>query len=85
MAKPKKIGGPKQKLSPKAAAKKKARDDKYNKEAWRKYAKRTAQLRKCRKGQDYDHRTKECVKSSKNRAGGRGGTKNEKTRRRYGY
>ena len=52
---------------------------------WGKYKKRTAQKKKCKKGYDYDHRLKKCVKSSKNRAGGKGGTKNEKTRKRYGY
>ena len=74
-----------QKLSAKAKKNKAARDKKAAMSEYRKFTKRTAQLKKCPKGQDYDHRTKKCVKSSKNRAGGRGGTKNEKTRRRYGY
>ena len=52
---------------------------------WGKYKKRTAQQKGCPKGYDYDHRLKKCVKSSKNRAGGKGGTKNERTRERYGY
>ena len=74
-----------QKLSAKAKKNKAARDKKAAMSEYGKFKKRTAQLKKCPKGQDYDHRTKKCVKSSKNRAGGRGGTKNEKTRRRYGY
>ena len=52
---------------------------------WGKYKKRTAQQKACPKGYDYDHRLRKCVKSSKNRAGGKGGTKNETTRTRYGY
>ena len=52
---------------------------------WGKYKKRTAQVKKCKKGYDFDHRLGKCIKASKNRAGGKGGTKNEKTRRRYGY
>jgi|TARA_R100000084_G_C4523818_1_gene88019 hypothetical protein len=74
-----------QKLSPTARRAKAARDKKYAMSAWGKYKKRTAQKKKCKKGYDYDHRTCKCVKASKNRAGGKGGTKNEKTRRRYGY
>jgi hypothetical protein len=52
---------------------------------WGKYKKRTAQAKKCAKGYDFDHRLGKCIKASKNRAGGKGGTKNEKTQKRYGY
>jgi hypothetical protein len=52
---------------------------------WGKYKKRTAQAKKCKKGFDFDHRLGKCIKASKNRAGGKGGTKNEKTQKRYGY
>ena len=58
-----------QKLSPTARRAKAARDKRYAMSEWGKY----------------DHRTSKCIKSSKNRAGGKNGTKNEKTRRRYGY
>ena len=74
-----------QKLSATARRNKAARDKRYAMSEWGKYKKRTAQQKACPKGYDYDHRLKKCVKSFKNRAGGRGGTKNEKTRRRYGY
>lgn len=74
-----------QKLSATARRAKAARDKRYAMSEWGKYKKRTAQKKKCKKGYDYDHRLKKCVKASKNRAGGRGGTKNETTRRRYGY
>ena len=74
-----------QKLTPKARRKKATRDKKYAMTEWGKYKKRPAQKKKCKKGYDYAHRLKKCVKSSKNRAGGKGGTKNEKTKTRYGY
>ena len=74
-----------QKLSPTARRAKAARDKAYAMSEWGKYKKRTAQKKKCKPGYDYDHRLKKCVKASQNRAGGRGGTKNETTRRRYGY
>jgi len=74
-----------QKLTPTARRKKATRDKKYAMTEWGKYKKRTAQKKKCKKGYDYDHRLKKCVESSKNRAGGKGGTKNETTRKRYGY
>ena len=74
-----------QKLSPTARRAKAARDKAYAMSEWGKYKKRTAQKKKCPDGYDYDHRLKKCVKASKNRAGGRGGTKNEKTKKRYGY
>ena len=47
--------------------------------------KRDAQKKDCPEGYDYDHRLKKCVKSSENRAGGDGGTKNETTQTDYGY
>jgi len=74
-----------QKLSPAARRAKAARDKAYAMSEWGKYKKRTAQKKNCPEGYDYDHRLKKCVKASKNRAGGRGGTKNEKTKKRYGY
>ncbi len=74
-----------QKLSATARRAKAARDKRYAMSEWGKYKKRTAQKKKCKPGYDYDHRLKKCVKASQNRAGGRGGTKNETTRRRYGY
>lgn len=74
-----------QKLSATARRAKAARDKRYAMSDWGKYKKRTAQQKACPKGYDYDHRLKKCVKASKNRAGGRGGTKNEKTKSSYGY
>ena len=74
-----------QKLSATARRNKAARDKRYAMSEWGKYKKRTAQQKACPKGYDYDHRLKKCVKSSKNRAVGKGGTKNERTRQRYGY
>jgi len=74
-----------QKLSPTARRAKAARDKRYAMSEWGKYKKRTAQKIACPKGYDYDHRTKKCIKSSQNRAGGSNGTKNETTRKRYGY
>ena len=74
-----------QKLSLTARRAKRARDKRYAMSEWGKYKKRTAQQKACPQGYDYDHRLKKCVKSSKNRAGGKGGTKNETTQKRYGY
>ena len=74
-----------QKLSIKARSAKAKRDKKYAMSEWGKYKKRTAQAKKCAKGYDFDHRLGKCIKASKNRAGGKGGTKNEKTQRKYGY
>ena len=74
-----------QKLSPTAKRAKAARDKAYAMSEWGKYKKRTAQVKDCPDGHDYDHRTKRCVKASTNRAGGDGGTKNEKTSSSYGY
>ena len=74
-----------QKLSIKARLAKAKRDKKYAMSECGKYKKRTAQAKKCKKGYDFDHRLGKCIKASKNRAGGKGGTKNEKTQKRYGY
>ena len=74
-----------QKLSPASRRAKAARDKAYAMSEWGKKKKRDAQKRNCRKGYDYDHRTRKCIPASKNRAGGEGGTKNEKTSSRYGY
>ena len=74
-----------QKLSPAARRAKAARDKAYAMSEWGKKKKRDAQKRNCRKGYDYDHRTRKCIPASKNRAGGEGGTKNEKTSSRYVY
>ena len=74
-----------QKLSPAARRAKAARDKAYAMSEWGKKKKRDAQKRNCRKGFDYAHRTRKCRPASKNRAGGEGGTKNEKTSSRYGY
>ena len=74
-----------QKLSPAARRAKAARDKAYAMSEWGKKKKRDAQKKDCRKGYDYDHRTKKCIPASKNRAGGKGGTKNEKTSSQYGY
>jgi hypothetical protein len=73
----------KQELSPKAAAAKKKRDKIAAMSEWGKKKKRDAQKKDCKKGYDYDHRTKKCVPASENRAGPKGGTKNEKTKQQY--
>ena len=74
-----------QQLSPQARRDKAARDKRYAMSDWGKYKKRTAQKKKCPEGYDFDHRLKKCVKSSENRAGGDGGTKNETTQSDYDY
>ena len=71
----------KQKLSAKAAAAKKVRDQKYAMSEWGKYKKRTAHAKKCKKGEDYDHASCKCIPAKKNRA------KNSRSgavKRRYG-
>ena len=73
----------KQKLSKEAAAAKALRDKKAAMSAWGKKKKRDAQKKDCPKGYDYDHRTKKCIPASENRAGPKGGTKNEKTKQQY--
>jgi len=74
-----------QKLSPTAKRAKAARDKAYAMSEWGKYKKRTAQIKDCPDGYDYDHKTKKCVKTSTNRSGGGDGTKNENTNTSYGY
>jgi len=79
MAKPKRKGGPKQKLSPGGRARKAARDLAYAKgEPWegkstsqhnRTEKKAESQRIDCPVGYDYDHNTKKCVKTSHNRGG----------------
>ena len=71
----------KQKLSPQAARRKALRDKKYAMSEWGKYKKRTAQVKKCPKGKDFDHASGKCISAKKNRA------KNSRSgavRRRYG-
>lgn len=86
MAKPRKIGGPKQKLSPAAAAKKKARDKKYAMTADRK-AKKAENQRRRRKagasanGKDYDHKRGKFVSVKSNRGNQGNGTKKEGSRK----
>ena len=86
MAKPRKIGGPKQKLSPAAAAKKKARDKKYAMTATRK-AKKAENQRRRRKagasanGKDYDHKRGKFVSVKSNRGNQGNGTKKEGSRK----
>jgi hypothetical protein len=79
MAKPKKAGGPKQKLSPEGRARKAARDLAYAKgEPWegvstsqhrRTQKKAESQKRNCPTGYDFDHNTGKCVKAGHNRGG----------------
>ena len=67
MAKPRRKGGPKQKLSPAAAKAKAIRDKKYAMTDRRRRFKAESQRKDCPKGYDYDHNTKKCVKASFNR------------------
>lgn len=69
MPKPRRKGGPKQKLSPAAAKAKAIRDRKYAMTDRRRRMKAESQRIDCPKGQDYDHNTKKCVSSSYNRGG----------------
>ena len=69
MAKPRRKGGPKQQLSPVAAAAKAIRDKKYAMTDRRRKMKAESQRKNCSKGHDYDHNTKRCVTSSHNRGG----------------
>jgi len=69
MAKPRRKGGPKQKLSPAAAKAKAIRDKKYAMTDRRRKMKAESQRKDCPKGHDYDHNTKRCVTSSHNRGG----------------
>lgn len=69
MAKPKKKGGPKQKLTPEARKRKAERDKKMAMTPRRRKMKAESQRKNCKKGYDYDHNTKKCVKASHNRGG----------------
>ena len=69
MAKPRRKGGPKQKLSPAAAAAKAIRDKKYAMTDRRRKMKAESQKKDCPDGHDYDHNTKRCVTSAHNRGG----------------
>ena len=69
MAKPRRKGGPKQQLSPAAAAAKAIRDKKYAMTDRRRKMKAESQRKDCPDGHDYDHNTKRCVTSSHNRGG----------------
>ena len=69
MAKPRRKGGPKQQLSPVAAAAKAIRDKKYAMTDRRRKMKAESQRINCPDGQDYDHNTGKCVSSSFNRGG----------------
>jgi hypothetical protein len=90
MAKPKKKGGPKQKLSPNGRARKAARDLAYAKgEPWegkstsqhnRTKKKAESQKRDCPVGQDYDHNTGKCVASGHNRGGTQSKSKKDGTK-----
>jgi len=82
MAKPRKPGGPKQKLSPAAAARKKRRDTRKAKTEDRK-AKKAENQRRRRKargkanGKDFDHKRGKFVSVKSNRGNQGKGTKKE--------
>ena len=80
MAKPRRKGGPKQQLSPVAAAAKAIRDKKYAMTDRRRKMKAESQRKNCSKGHDYDHNTKRCVTSSHNRGGTQSGSKKDGTK-----
>ncbi len=80
MAKPRRKGGPKQKLSPAAAKAKAIRDKKYAMTARRRRFKAESQRKGCPKGHDYDHNTKRCVKESFNRGGTQSKSKKDGTK-----
>ena len=80
MAKPRRKGGPKQKLSPAAAKAKAIRDKKYAMTARRRRFKAESQRKDCPKGCDYDHNTKRCVKESHNRGGTQSKSKKDGTK-----
>ena len=87
MAKPRRPGGPKQKLSPKARAAKAKRDLAYAKTPRRRKMKAETQAKRraAKKaghsvsGKDWDHRTGRFTTTAFNRGGGGKGTKKEKT------
>ena len=72
----------KQKLSPKASVAKARRDKKSAMTAWGKYKKRTAQVKGCPVGQDFDHASGKCISSSTNRAKN---SRSGSTKRKYNY
>ena len=77
----KKRKGNSQGLRPAALKRKRARDKAAAMSSWGKYKKRTAQAKKCKKGEDYDHASCKCIPAKKNRA------KNSRSgavKRRYG-
>ena len=80
MAKPKKKGGPKQKLSPAAAKAKAIRDKKEAMTPRRRKMKAESQRKDCKKGYDYDHNTKKCVTASHNRGGTQSRSKKDGTK-----
>ena len=80
MAKPKKKGGPKQKLSPAAAKAKAIRDKKMAMTPRRRKMKAESQRKDCKKGYDYDHNTRKCVKASHNRGGTQSRSKKDGTK-----
>jgi hypothetical protein len=90
MAKPKKKGGPKQKLTPAAAKRKANRDrrranraDRKDKRAENQRKRRAAKKKgKNIRGKDYDHKRKRFVKVKTNRGNGGKGTKKEGKKRR---
>ena len=80
MAKPRRRGGPKQKLSPAAAKAKAIRDKKYAMTDRRRRFKAESQRKECPTGHDYDHTTKRCVTSSHNRGGTQSKSKKDGTK-----
>lgn len=80
MAKPRRKGGPKQQLSPVAAAAKAIRDKKYAMTDRRRKMKAESQRKNCPEGHDYDHNTTRCVTSSYNRGGTQSGSKKDGTK-----
>ena len=80
MAKPRREGGPKQQLSPAAAAAKAIRDKKYAMTDRRRKMKAESQRKDCPKGHDYDHNTKRCVTSTHNRGGTQNKSKKDGTK-----
>ena len=64
----KKRKGNSQGLRPAALKRKRARDKAAAMSSWGKYKKRTAQAKKCKKGEDYDHASCKCIPAKKNRA-----------------
>ena len=81
MAKPRKVGGPIQKLSAFAAKKKAERDKKRAMRADRKAKKRDSQQRHrdnpSMKGKDYDHKDGKFKSEASNRGNGGKGTRSE--------